>query len=76
VEAGTGRALFVSHIHEDRAVAAWLQSELDEAFLKEIDVFVSRERRAHAGENWLKRIEHELNRCKVLIAGLIKRVGD
>jgi hypothetical protein len=67
VEAGNGRALFVSHVHEDREVAAWLQSELDEAFIGEVDVFVSSERQ-HAGQKWLERIEDELRRCKVLVA--------
>jgi hypothetical protein len=55
-------------VHEDREVAAWLQQELDESFMGLFDVFVSSERQAHAGEDWLRKIEDDLGRCTVLIA--------
>jgi hypothetical protein len=61
-------SVFISHVHEDRNVAAWLQQELEESFLGQFEVFVSSERHAHAGEAWLLKIEKELTRCTVLIA--------
>jgi hypothetical protein len=60
--------VFISHVHEDRNVAAWLQQELEESFLGGFGVFVSSERHGHAGEDWLEKIEEELKRSSVLIA--------
>lgn len=67
-QASDPRTLFVSHVHEDRTVARWLQDQLLEAFLGQIEVFVSSEREGHAGEDWLKTVNEALHRCRVLVA--------
>jgi hypothetical protein len=68
VETRGARSVFVSHVNEDRAVAAWLQEQLRLDFLDEIDVFVSSERDGHAGDNWLATIDEALHSCGVLVA--------
>ncbi|MDX6679779.1 MAG: hypothetical protein QOE31_3831 [Solirubrobacteraceae bacterium] len=62
------RSIFVSHVHEDAAVALWLQQQLRIGFVGGIGVFVSSERTAQAGRQWLRSIEEELQRCDVLVA--------
>jgi hypothetical protein len=60
--------VFVSHVHEDAAVADYLRQRLSAAFLERIDVYVSSARVDHAGEDWLDGIEQALRDCSVLVA--------
>jgi hypothetical protein len=68
VKRDTERAVFISHIHEDRVVARWLREQLRDDFLGQINVFVSSEREGHAGEDWLQTIDDALRDCRLLIA--------
>lgn len=68
MENGNDSSVFVSHVHEDRDVAAWLKRNLGNDFLGRIEVFVSTEREGHAGDEWLKTIHEVLHECRVLVA--------
>jgi hypothetical protein len=68
VKRDSERAIFVSHIHEDRAVARWLREQLRDDFLGQISVYVSSEREGRADEDWLQTIDDALRDCRLLIA--------
>ena len=68
MEGGYDRSVFISHVHEDRDVARWLQERLLADFLGDLEVFVSSERHGHAGEDWLQTIDEALHRCRILVA--------
>lgn len=67
--ADSGRTLvFVSHVHEDRAVAAWLRTRLEEHFLGMVRVFVSSDTEGiGAGEKWFEVMDQRLNECRLLL---------
>jgi hypothetical protein len=61
------RSIFVSHVHEDRVVAGWLQDQIVRDFSDDVEVFVS-DSEMQAGDDWLRTIEQALNRCSLLVA--------
>jgi hypothetical protein len=60
--------VFVSHIGEDRAVAAWLRRRIEEDFQGYVSVFVSSDGEGiGAGERWFDVVERRLDACQVLL---------
>jgi hypothetical protein len=60
--------IFISHIHEERKVAAALQKFLQEKLGEKESVFSSSDKgQIYAGEDWLQRIRKELRSAKVVI---------
>ncbi len=58
--------VFLSHIHEEKALALLVKELLEEKFLGMIDIFVSSDEVSNpAGRNWLDNITRELRECKV-----------
>lgn len=53
--------IFVSHIHEEAALAAVIKASLEDAFAGRIEAFVSSDPGSNpGGENWLDKIAREL----------------
>lgn len=62
------RSLFVSHISEDAAVAAWLKETLRRDFLEMFDVFVSSDTESiEAGQPWFDTVRKEIDESHALI---------
>ena len=60
----TSKMIFLSHIHEEKALAILVKQALEEEFSGFVDVFVSSDGTSiPAGSNFLKRIEDGLADC-------------
>lgn len=60
--------IFISHIHEEAAVAMLLKNWIEETFLGQINVFVSAdERDIVIGDEWFEKISDALNSAKVVL---------
>jgi hypothetical protein len=60
--------LFVSHISEERDVAAALKAMLQEAFSGDVEVFTSSDTKSIAGgQNWLDAVHHALEQASAVI---------
>lgn len=58
------KLIFLSHIHEDKALAALVKDALEDEFSGFVEVFVSSDGTSiPAGSNFLKRIENSLIDC-------------
>lgn len=61
--------VFVSHIHEDAAIAGCLKAFLDRAFAGVFDIFVSGDGASiKAGDNWSAKLESALTEASLVIA--------
>ena len=62
------RSLFISHISEERDIAALLKTMMQEDFRDVIACFTSSDIGCiGAGENWLTAIEHAMSEAKAVI---------
>jgi hypothetical protein len=62
------KRVFLSHVSDERTVAAALKARLVEDFLGLLDVFVSSDGESiAAGEQWLASVEQALSECDLLI---------
>src|SRR3954451_18595439 len=64
--AGAEHWVFLSHIHEDAALAEWLKQRLERDFLEKLGVYVSSE--APPGANWFEGIDAHLEKSEMLLA--------
>jgi hypothetical protein len=69
--------IFISHAHEEQAVAVFLETELRRMFLGGLDFFVSSDRRIlRGGDEFLQKIKDALGRASVVLALLSPRSVD
>ena len=60
--------IFVSHVHEDRKVAAWLRERLEKDFLGLLRVFVSSDGEGiGAGDEWFAVVRKRIEECRMLV---------
>jgi hypothetical protein len=60
--------VFISHIHSDATVAAWLKEKTSDLLLDGIEFFVSSDRQSIAGgDRWLSKIEEALGRAAIVL---------
>lgn len=60
--------VFLSHIHEDKAIAITIAKYLEQAFSRAIEIFVSSDGTSILlGDKWLDRIEENLKSSSILI---------
>ena len=60
--------VFISHIHDEAAVAKWLKDSISKLLLGAVDFFVSSDRTAIiGGDRWLNKIEDALRESPVVL---------
>src|SRR5688572_27223207 len=60
--------IFISHISNEKEIAAAVKSQLDDDFLGLLDIFVSSDLESiSAGKNWLDEVEDHLSKADILI---------
>jgi hypothetical protein len=60
--------IFLSHISEERELAALFRTKIEESFLGMVDVFQSTDPRSlPLGQNWLNNITDALTRCEAIL---------
>lgn len=60
--------IFISHVHEDNAIALKLASHIDNAFLGALEVFVSSDGSSiRGGDRWLQKIEDGLRSSQIVL---------
>lgn len=65
------KRVFLSHIHEEKEIAAALKDIIDTQFGKDVYCFLSDDRyQTKAGENWLERIKTELTNADIVVVML------
>jgi hypothetical protein len=61
--------VFISHVHEEAALAVGLSHELNHLYLGGLDFFVSSDRESlRGGDDWLTKIKEALTQASVIIA--------
>lgn len=60
--------VFVSHVHEDAAIAKSLSNCIKNAFLEAVDVFVSSDGSSiRGGDKWMEKIENSLRDSRIVL---------
>jgi len=60
--------VFMSHIHEEEAVAQFLKSRIEETFLGQVDIFVASDAKSiEPGHDWFEKIMEGIRAAKVLL---------
>ncbi len=64
----TKPTVFISHVHEDGALAAKLSSSIKDAFLGAVDVFVANDGASiRGGDKWMQKIEENLRHSQIVL---------
>ena len=71
----TKPVLFISHVHEDAAIAKRIKGWLDEKFAKSIEIFVSSDKSESlpGGTDWWDEIRDKLRRSDSIVALITRR---
>ena len=74
---GLKPVIFISHVHEEAALAIALRQELSRMYLGAVDFFVSSDRESlRGGDDWLSKIKGALSNASIIIPVVSPRSID